>query len=171
MIYTIGHSTHPIEVFIALLQAHGILQLADVRTIPASRRHPQFGQARLSASLQQHGILYRHIVALGGLRRPPAHSVNTGLRNGSYRGYADHMQSGEFLDALDQLIGFSRVAPTVIMCAELRYVECHRQLLADALLVRDVPVLHIVPGAQAKPHTLSGFARVQGRKVTYPGLV
>jgi uncharacterized protein (DUF488 family) len=171
MNYTIGHSTHPIGVFLDVLSSFEIRTLVDVRSIPASRRHPHFSRAPLAAALLQRGIEYVHMRALGGLRSPRADSINGGLRNPSYRGYADHMQSDEFAEALEQLIGSARRSRTVIMCAELRYADCHRQLLSDALLVGGVPVLHIVPGAPPKRHSLSEFARAGARKVSYPGLV
>jgi uncharacterized protein (DUF488 family) len=171
MIYSIGHSVHPIDVFLDLLAPFEIRRLADVRSIPASRRHPQFCRAPLAAALLERGVEYVHMPALGGRRTPRADSINGGLRNPSYRGYADHMQSDEFARALEQLIGSSRQSATVIMCAELRYADCHRQLLADALLVRSVLVLHIVPGTPPKRHCLSEFARPEARKVSYPGLV
>ena len=90
-IYTIGHSTHPVEQFLALLNAHGIRRLADVRTVPRSRRHPHFNREALDAFLHEHGIVYRHFAALGGLRKPRADSVNTGWRHPGFRGYASYV--------------------------------------------------------------------------------
>lgn len=171
MIYTIGHSTRSAEEFLDLLKAHGVRQVADVRTIPSSRRHPQFGKEALSAFLDTHQIAYRHFPGLGGLRKARPDSTNTGLTNASFRGYADHMQSAEFQQALASLEEFAGIAPTAVMCAEAVWWQCHRRLLADALLVHRVPVLHIVSRTSAKPHELSGFARAHGGSVIYPGLL
>jgi uncharacterized protein (DUF488 family) len=158
-------------VFLELLQQHRIRQLADVRAVPASRRHPQFGRDRLASSLAARDIAYRHFPSLGGLRKPQPNSVNTSWRHEGFRGYADYMQTEAFNEALQELIEFAKLSSTVIMCAEVLWWQCHRQLLADALLVRDVPVQHILPGAPPKPHRLTDFARLAGRKVIYPGLL
>jgi uncharacterized protein (DUF488 family) len=167
-ISTIGHSTHPIEEFLRILRAHGILQLVDVRTIPHSRRNPQFSRENLSASLQQAGIRYRHMPGLGGLRHPRKDSGNTGWRNASFRGYADYMQTREFGENLEQLIQLVSEAPTAIMCAEAVPWRCHRSLVADALVARGIPVLEILNAAKAQPHALTPFAKVDGSQVTYP---
>lgn len=171
VIYTIGHSVHTEEAFLHLLTTHGIRQLADIRTVPASRRHPHFGKDRLSAFLARHGITYRHFPALGGLRKPGAGSVNTGWRHESFRGYADYMQTPEFCGAVCHLQDFARAARTTVMCAEAVWWKCHRRILADALLVRGVPVQHILSAAASKPHELSEFARAEQGEVTYPGLL
>lgn len=170
-VYTVGHSTHPIERFLALLASHGIRQVADVRTVPKSRRHPQFVREALEASLAAHGVAYRHFPGLGGLRKPRKNSVNTAWRHESFRGYADHMEGAEFQQALEKLLQFSDGCPTAVMCAEAVWWQCHRQLLADALVARGVPVRHILPTGDAKPHHLSEFARVHDGRVTYPGLL
>ncbi|HJU74739.1 MAG TPA: DUF488 domain-containing protein [Gemmatimonadaceae bacterium] len=171
MIYTIGHSTHTADAFLDLLAAHGIQQLADVRTIPASRRHPHFSKEPLRALLAEHGIMYRHFPGLGGLRKPRRDTENTGLRHEAFRGYADHMQTSEFLEAVHQLEKFATVARTTVMCAEAVWWRCHRQLLADALLVRGVPVWHILSRSAPKVHELSEFARADHGRVIYPGLL
>ncbi|MGD1093790.1 MAG: DUF488 domain-containing protein, partial [Bryobacteraceae bacterium] len=95
-IFTIGHSTHPIEEFVDILQAHGVEQLADVRIIPKSRHNPQFNREALDATLTAHGISYTHMPGLGGLRHPRKDSINTAWKNASFRGYADYMQTPEF---------------------------------------------------------------------------
>jgi uncharacterized protein (DUF488 family) len=171
LIYTIGHSTHSAEHFLELLETHGIRQLADVRTVPRSKRHPQFTREALDASLARHDILYRHFPGLGGLRKPRADSINTGWRHESFRGYADYMQTADFREALTELERFATEGKTVVMCAEAVWWQCHRRLLADALLVRGVPVRHILGAAAPKPHELSEFARIDGDKVIYPGLL
>ena len=171
VIYTIGHSTHSAERFLELLRAHGIRQLADVRSLPQSRRHPQFGQAALADALESAGVRYRHFPALGGMRRPRLDSINTALREPAFRGYADHMQSTEFIEGIRALDGFARSAHTTVMCAEALWWQCHRRLLADALFVRGVRVQHIIPGRPSKPHELSEFGQPDGARVIYPGLL
>jgi uncharacterized protein (DUF488 family) len=171
VIYTIGHSSQTAGEFLDLLRLNGIRQLADVRSIPRSGRHPQFGQAQLASSLASAGILYRHFPGLGGMRRPRPDSANTALREPGYRGYADHMESEEFVEDLRALDKFARLGTTSVMCAESLWWQCHRQLLADALLVRDVTVRHILRGSEAKPHELSEFARIHQGRVIYPGLL
>lgn len=170
-IYTIGHSTHAAEAFFALLQAHGIRQLADVRLIPKSGRYPHFSGERLAPLAAAHGVVYQHFVDLGGRRRPRRDSVNTAWRVEAFRGYADHMLTETFQRALDALLAFSAEGRTAMMCAEAVWWQCHRRLLADALLVRGVPVLHIMTTSAANPHELSEFARERDGQVIYPGLL
>ena len=170
-IFTIGHSTHPAERFLALLQAHEIEQVADIRTIPKSRRHPQFAREALESFLHEHRINYRHIPELGGLRKPRRDSVNTAWRHAGFRGYADHMQTKEFERGVDNLLSFARAGRTTVMCAEAIWWQCHRQLLSDALLARGVPVRHILSPAEAKPHRMSEFAKLSDGRLTYPGLL
>ncbi|HJZ70740.1 MAG TPA: DUF488 domain-containing protein [Vicinamibacterales bacterium] len=169
-LYTIGHSTRTLDEFVGLLRAHGITQLADVRTVPKSRRHPHFAGEALAVSLPAAGVAYRHFAGLGGLRKPRKDSQNTGWRHESFRGYADHMQSPAFREALDELIEWSSV-PTVVMCAEAVWWQCHRQLIADALVARGIEVRHIMSATSAPAHVLTSFARVNGGRVTYPGLI
>jgi uncharacterized protein (DUF488 family) len=168
-ISTIGHSTHPIEEFIGILQAHGIRRLVDVRTIPRSRRNPQFNRENLPGSLQAAGIEYSHLPGLGGLRHPRKDSINTGWRNASFRGYADYMQTPEFAEDVDRLIAIASDGPTAIMCAEAVPWRCHRSLIADALAARGIPAIEILSAAKSQPHAMTPFAKVEGQKVTYPG--
>ena len=153
-----------------MLAAHGIRQLVDVRTIPKSRRNPQFGQDQLAASLEQHGIRYVHLPGLGGLRHARKDSINTGWKNASFRGYADYMQTPAFAQGLAKLIELAGAAPTVILCAEAVPWRCHRSLIADALTARGIDVEHILSATSRKSHTYTPFARVDGEVVTYPGL-
>jgi len=140
---TIGHSTLPIETFLAILRENGVRTLADIRTIPKSRHNPQFAQENLSRSLVEAGIEYRWHRALGGLRHSLKDSVNTGWRNASFRGYADYMQTPEFATAISELLNASPHDHTAIMCAEAVPWRCHRSLVADDLTVRGIPVEHI----------------------------
>ena len=171
MIYTIGHSTRTLDEFIELLRAHEIAQVADVRTIPKSRRHPHFAREALERSLRGAGVGYRHFAALGGLRRPRPDSHNSAWRHEGFRGYADHMASAEFTTAVDELISWASRTPTAVMCAEAMWWQCHRRLLADALAARGVEVRHIMSAAAAPLHEVTEFARIDAGRVSYPGLV
>ena len=169
-IATVGHSTHPIGDFIGILEAHGIRQLVDVRTMPRSRRVPQFNKENLSAALPPAGIIYRHMPGLGGLRHAKRDSSNTGWRNASFRGFADYMQTPEFRENLEKLIEFAGQGSTAIMCAEAVPWRCHRSLIADALMARGIPVSEILSAKQSRPHTLTPFAQLHGSEVTYPAV-
>ena len=168
MIYTVGHSTRPSEVFVGLLTAHGIQTLVDVRTIPRSRHNPQYNADALAATLAEHAIAYVHAPALGGLRKPRPDSINLGWRNTSFRGYADYMQTPAFQSAIDALIARSEVERTAIMCAEAVPWRCHRSLVADALTARGIEAREIVSETKATPHKLTSFAKVDQWEVTYP---
>src|SRR2546427_3513016 len=135
MIYTLGHSTRSLDDFIALLKAHGVAQLADVRSVPRSRRHPHFAADALSVSLPAVGIAYRHCPGLGGLRKARRDSPNTAWRHEGFRGYADYMQTGEFERALDELVALAQ-QPTAIMCAEAVWWRGPRQVNGDSLVAR-----------------------------------
>jgi uncharacterized protein (DUF488 family) len=169
-VFTIGHSTRPIDQFLELLTAQSVQRLVDVRTIPQSRHNPQFGREQLSSSLDNAGIHYTHMPGLGGLRRPREDSMNTGWRNASFRGYADYMQTREFEESLEQCIALARQEQVALMCAEAVPWRCHRSLIADALLARGIDVREITSTTDARPHALTPWARVEGTKVTYPGL-
>jgi uncharacterized protein (DUF488 family) len=167
IIHTIGHSTRSLADFIDLLRAHGIRQLVDIRSIPRSRRHPQFSGEALGESLGEEGIRYRHQPELGGMRRPRPDSRNTAWRVEGFRGYADYMETPAFDGALEALIAIAGVSPTVIMCAEAVPWRCHRQLVADALVARGVEVRHITSTSAAQEHTLTDFARIDRGRVVY----
>jgi uncharacterized protein (DUF488 family) len=169
-IHTIGHSTRSFDDFVALLEAHGVRQLADIRTIPRSRRHPQFKRDALAGALAARGIEYRHLPALGGLRHPRPDSPNTGWRNESFRGYADYMGTPAFERGLDELLTMARVAPTSMMCAEAVWWRCHRSLLSDALVARGVEVLHVISASPPTPHQFNPMARLVDGRVVYPSL-
>jgi len=168
VIFTIGHSTRPTAELVRLLRAHGVRRVVDARTIPRSRHNPQFNRERLSRTLHNARIHYRHMPGLGGLRRPKPDSLNTGWRNASFRGYADYMQTASFAEHLQRLIQLAGREPTAVMCAEAVPWRCHRSLIADALVVQGIEVHEIVSGTRAKPHSLTPWARVVGTQVTYP---
>ena len=167
-VFTVGHSTMPIERFIDLLQTYGVKRLVDIRSAPRSRHNPQFNDTSLAESLTARQIEYVHIQALGGLRRAHKDSPNTGWRNESFRGYADYMQGEEFRDALETLIRMSRQERAAIMCAEAVPWRCHRSLVADALTVRGIPAVEILSESSYRMHKLAPFARVEGTRITYP---
>jgi uncharacterized protein (DUF488 family) len=167
-IFTVGHSTLPIERFLALLKIYGIEQLVDIRTMPGSRHNPQFAGDALAGSLRAAGIEYAHMPALGGLRHARKDSPNAGWRNKSFRGYADYMQSTAFAHAVEALIGMGRQKRTTIMCAEAVPWRCHRSLVADALDIRGVPVIEILSETSYRAHKLTPFARVDGTSIIYP---
>jgi uncharacterized protein (DUF488 family) len=166
--FTIGHSTRPIEVFVSMLAGHNIHRLVDVRTVPRSRTNPQFNKDVLPLSLREAGIRYEHVPQLGGLRKPAPNSPNGGWRNLNFRGYADHMQTAEFAEALDQLERWMREGRIAAMCAEAVPWRCHRSLIADALTARGLAVHEIASATKSQPHRLTSFAKLSGTSVTYP---
>jgi uncharacterized protein (DUF488 family) len=167
-VYTVGHSTHSLDDFVELLRAYSIERLVDVRTIPRSRYNPQFNHDTLGTFLRNRRIGYRHMKELGGLRHARADSSNTGWHNASFRGFADYMQTPEFAAAVTKLIEVARTKNSVIMCAEAVPWRCHRSLIGDALIVRNVNVVDIYTPKSAKPHFITPMAEVQGLLLTYP---
>lgn len=169
-LHTIGHSTRTLDDLVEALRSFGVRSLVDIRTVPRSRHTPQFNRKALSRRLPRRGIRYRHLPGLGGLRKPRADSTNTAWRNASFRGFADYMETPEFAASLRELRALAREAgPVAVMCAEAVPWRCHRSLVADALVARGDEVLHIMGRAKAHPHALTPWARVQGRRVSYPG--
>lgn len=167
-IFTIGHSTRPIDEFIDLLTSHDITQLVDIRTIPKSRHNPQFGQESLEKSLEYAGIGYVYMKALGGLRSSSKDSINDAWRNKSFRNYADYMQTDAFAEGIVELIDLAEKKPTAIMCAEAVPWRCHRSLVSDALLVRGIESCEIISSSSERPHKMTSFAVVDGTSITYP---
>ena len=159
------------DTFLELLRAHGVTAVTDVRTVPRSRRHPHFSRDALAAALPKAGIAYEHLPGLGGLRKPRIDSVNGGWRNEGFRGYADHMSTKEFASGLDDLMASAERHVVAMMCAEAKWWQCHRQLIADALVARQVEVRHIMSATQAPAHELTPFARVRGHRIIYPRLL
>lgn len=170
--FTIGHSTLPIDAFLQILKDQGVRWLVDIRTIPKSRHNPQFAQENLEKALQKAHIHYRWQKSLGGLRRPRKHSINTGWRNSSFRGYADYMQTPDFANAIDELLSASPQEQTTVMCAEAVPWRCHRSLVADALLVRGVEVEDIYYDTKGhgrrQAHALTSFAKAKEDRLWYP---
>ena len=167
-IFTIGHSTRTLPEFVAILRASDVSVVVDVRSVPRSRHNPQFNKETLPAALKAKGIGYVHMPDIGGLRRPVRGSVNTAWRNKSFRGYADYMQTKEFAEQLLHLIALARENCVAIMCAEALPWRCHRSLIADALIVRNVKVEHIISENSTIQHVLTEWAHVEGTRITYP---
>ncbi|MFZ0212230.1 MAG: DUF488 domain-containing protein [Candidatus Acidiferrales bacterium] len=168
LILTIGHSNRSLKDFLALLRAHEVQRLIDVRTIPRSRHNPQFNSTVLATALRRAHIAYTHMKGLGGLRHAHADSLNTGWVNSSFRGFADYMQTPEFATALAGLETLSKTKRSAIMCAEAVPWRCHRSLIADALTVRGHAVEHIMTATRRNLHMLTPFARVRGKQIKYP---
>lgn len=168
--FTIGHSTRPIQEFVDLILSHGSKCIVDVRTVPRSRHNPQFNRDILPLTLEASGIGYVWLSALGGLRRSRPDSLNTGWRNLSFRGYADYMQTPEFEAGLKELLSLPDVETATLMCAEAVPWRCHRSLIADALSVRGFEIEHIMGAGKHYPHKLTPWARLRGGKVIYPSL-
>lgn len=169
VIYTLGHSTRPIDELLALLSEHGIEALVDIRRFPGSRRYPQYGREPLAAALEAAGIAYRHEGDLGGRRPAAPDSPNTYWRNAGFRGYADYLASSEARAALERLAAEGAVHRVAVMCAEAVPWRCHRQIVADALVARGVDVLHILAPGRSERHLLNSNARAlpDGRLI-YP---
>jgi len=169
---TIGHSTLPIESFLRALKENGCCLLVDVRRYPGSRRYPQYGQKQLFASLEQQTIHAVWREGLGGRRAVDKKTINTGWLNSSFRGYADYMQTREFSDQIDWLMGQQELSSVVIMCAEALPWRCHRSLIGDAILARNgvVEDIFVLPDGRSsrKPHSMTPFARVEDGRLFYP---
>ena len=168
VVLTIGHSTRTLEEFIALLEAHAVSRVVDVRTVPRSRHNPQFNKNTLPRALKKADVGYVHLPGLGGLRHTQRDSLNMGWRNTSFRGYADYMQTTEFEESLEELIQLAKQDRIALMCAEAVPWRCHRSLIADALLVRGIRAEDIMSLTHRQVHTLTPFAKVRGTTITYP---
>jgi uncharacterized protein (DUF488 family) len=169
-IFTIGHSTHPIEIFLALLAGHQIALLADVRSFPSSRRWPQFNQAELRGSVETAGIAYQWMKALGGRRHSKrADSPHHAWEHPAFRSYADYADTAEFSGGLDELLEAATRSPTAIMCSEGLWWRCHRRIISDHFAIRGWDVRHIMPDGKLAAHSLPDFATVTGGGVIYDG--
>jgi uncharacterized protein (DUF488 family) len=167
-IWTIGHSTRTIDVFISLLEENGIKMVADVRSLPGSKRYPQFNREMLAKSLTEHGIRYEHFPELGGQRKANKDSHNTAWRYASFRGFADHMETEEFRTGIERLLDLAnKLGPTAIMCAEAVWWRCHRALISDCLKTRGVEVVHIVDANKRELHPYTSVARIVDGRLSY----
>ncbi len=166
-VYTIGHSTHPLETFLSMLQSFGITFLADIRRFPASRKYPHFNKLTLEESLHNAGIRYLHMPALGGRRQPRPDSKNTAWRSASFRGYADYMETPEFHDAIQQLQSLALSEKLAYMCSEAVWWRCHRALVSDFLKTHGWQVLHIMDTSKSTEHPYTSAARESQGKLFY----
>jgi uncharacterized protein (DUF488 family) len=167
IIYTIGHSTRPIESFIGMLRAFNILFLADIRSFPGSRKYPQFNKPALEQSLADAGIRYLHMPELGGRRKPRPDSVNTAWRSASFKGYADYMETDEFRLAIERLEDLASGQPLAYMCSEAVWWRCHRSLVSDYLKIRHWKVMHIMDEGKASEHPFSSPAQERQGRLFY----
>jgi uncharacterized protein (DUF488 family) len=171
-IYSIGHSNYELPRLLDLLAQHNIGALVDIRRFPGSRKFPHLGQPSLMTALPEAGIEYHWLEALGGRRGAPkgeATSRNFGLRNESFRNYADYMSTAEFRQGVDELLKIAGAKRAAMMCSEAVFWRCHRRLVSDYLLAQGVTVQHIMPTGKLHPHTLTSGAKVEHGDVTYPG--
>ena len=170
-IWTVGHSTRSGEEFARILLAHGIEVLVDVRTFPSSRRYPQFNRASLVERLASLKIRYHHEPRLGGRRPPRPDSHNTAWRNAQFRGYADHMETDEFKNGVQELLELAAKARVAVMCAEAVWWRCHRSLIADYLKTEEHEVVHILDENKIQEHPFTSAARIIDGKLSYRGLL
>jgi len=170
-VWTVGHSTRSAEEFGAILAAHNIQLLVDVRSFPGSRRHPQFNRSALAELATKLGITYKHEPRLGGRRTPRADSHNTAWRNSSFRAYADHMETEEFINGVKDLLELARDARTAVMCAEALWWRCHRSLISDYLKAAGHSVVHIIDETKTEEHPFTSAARIIDGELSYRGLL
>jgi uncharacterized protein (DUF488 family) len=168
-IWSVGHGARPLEDFIAVLAEAGVATLADVRLVPGSRRHPQFGAGALEVALSKVGIAYFHLPGLGGRREPRADSPHRALRVAAFRGYADHMDSEDFVHGYERIASLARESRTSLMCAETLWLRCHRRLIADRLTADGWNVSHLFAPGKSEPHVLWAAARTLDGHLVYDG--
>ena len=171
IIYTIGHSTRSITDFIALLESFHIEVLADIRSLPGSRRYPHFNKEALQISLPENNIKYIHFKELGGRRKVRSDSTNTGWRLAAFRGYADYMETDAFKKAIEELESYAFKGETAYMCAEALWWRCHRALVSDYLMLHGWTVLHIMGIGKAQEHTYTSPSRIENGRMTYPSAI
>ncbi len=167
IIWTIGHSTHPIEEFIEILQTNGIKTVADVRSLPGSRKYPRFNKENLEKSLPENGIKYIHLPKLGGRRKVKKDSANTAWEHPAFRGFADYMDTDEFTSGINELIQIASKKKTAIMCAEVLWWRCHRSMIADYLKVNGWKVIHIYSSSKTEEHPYTKPAKIRNGKLDY----
>src|SRR5215469_13321802 len=170
--YTMGFPNRTWDETLEILKSFKIERLADIRTLPGSKHTPQFNLEHLQQELPKAGVEYIHMKSLGGLRKPRKDStVNSAWQNSGFRGYADYMQTPEFEESLNELIGFLKEKTTVYCCTEAVFWRCHRQLVSDALLIRGYTIGHIFSASKVETHELTKFVKAEGTRVTYPSLI
>ena len=172
VLYTVGHSTHPIETFLGLLVQHEIATLVDVRSFPGSRRWPQFNRDELKASVERAGVAYEWCKVLGGRRRSSrCDSPHTAWQHAAFRAYADYSETAEFGTGIQQLSELAAARRSAIMCSEGLWWRCHRRIIADHMTMRGWDVQNIMPDGKLVVHSLPDFARLEGGRIIYDGTV
>lgn len=166
-IWTIGHSNRTIETFIDNLVSHNIQLIVDVRQFPGSRKHPYFNKEPIEATLRGNNIGYRHIVELGGRRKPAKDSPNITWKNAAFRAYADYMETDEFAEAVKLLEQLASKQNTAYMCSEAVWWSCHRSMISDYLKANGWKVMHIMDINKATEHPYTSPARIVDGKLTY----
>lgn len=167
--FTIGHSNRSFEDFLAMLKSFSIELVADIRTLPGSRKYPHFDKEKLEGWLRQNNIEYRHLPALGGRRKPMKDSRNTAWRHAAFRGYADHMETEEFSVALTELEQLASKHKVAYLCSEAVWWRCHRAMVSDLLKNRGWEVMHIMEVGKAKEHPYTSAAKIVEGKLNYEG--
>jgi uncharacterized protein (DUF488 family) len=167
VIYTIGHSTRSIAEFISLLQENGINFLADVRQFPYSKRYPHFNGTSLRQSLSENKIGYEHFEDPGGRRKPLKNSVNTKWRTPSFQGYADYMETGQFKNAIEELLKRAEKYTVAIMCSEVLWWRCHRSMISDYLKSKGIEIVHILGPGKTEPHRFTAPAKIINGNLSY----
>jgi len=167
IIWTIGHSTHPLDDFIRILESFDIEILVDVRSLPGSNRFPHFNKENLERSLKENKIEYLHLPELGGRRRVKKDSKNTAWRHPSFRGYADYMETDDFSKGIDELISIAKNKKAAIMCAEAVWWRCHRSMISDYLKLNGWKVMHIMSLNKSDEHPYTQPARIIDGKLDY----
>lgn len=170
-IWTIGHSTRPIQEFLNILKSFDLQTLVDVRSFPGSRRYPQFNKERLRASLADEGIAYVHMPELGGRRRAKPDSLNMAWRSEMFRGYADYMETDGFREGIDRLLELTRAQRVAVMCAEAVWWRCHRSLISDYLKVKGIKVDHILEAGKSDEHPFTSAASIVNGELSYRGVL
>lgn len=166
-IYTIGHSNRSLEDFIAMLKSFHVETLVDIRSLPGSRKYPQFDKENLEVSLPENQIHYLHLVDLGGRRKSNKESKNTGWRHPAFRGYADYMETESFLEGIEELEKTGAESITAYMCSEALWWRCHRALVSDYLKLSGWEVKHIMGKGKATGHTYTSPARIIDGRLSY----
>ena len=166
-IYTIGHSTRSFAEFLDMLQSFDIKILADIRSLPGSRKFPQFDKENLKISLEEAGTQYIHLADLGGRRKVKKDSKNNRWNNDSFRGYADYMETEEFESAIFKLEHIALEQPTTYMCSEAVWWRCHRSMVSDYLKAKGWTVLHIMAIGKVQEHKYTAPARIVDDNVFY----
>lgn len=167
-VHTVGHGTLAAEALLTLLQDAGVAGIVDVRSYPGSRRNPQFGREAMEQWVPAAGLDYTWARRLGGRRPVSPASRHVALRHDAFRGYADHMETADFLAGVEELLGLTARGPATVMCSESVWWRCHRRLLADHLtLVRQVQVIHLMHDGRLVPHAVTAGARLAGHTVVY----